>query len=413
MDKNLLERVNPIYKVEQEYLKHLASTDVQYAGQLYEKLGFDSVTGNPQSPTFSGGSDSTEKAVRIADEARYLMTCNMIRGYEFKNIVEIPCGYTPRGMIMAGEGYKYIGLDLPAVIDDMAPVTRVLCETNAHRVSYESMDATNFGSITHALENVNGQIAVVSEIMLSYLTDPELISVCDNIYKLLASRGGCWITMDIGCKDLYKNACYAMDGNYKAYDEMTAHFRDVSNIELYGNSLYDNGLEGAEKFLTFRGFDIEKVSVSEVYPELGSISNIPRMSEKLKDAFRDMEYWTLTVARKHGTRVINTETKGCRIDKKTGPGFLYMSIAGRIDTITAPDLLKVYEESAEQGQLEKITIDCKELEYISSAGLRVILIMLKALKDPNGMLLKNVSDQVMDILETTGFSDIIGNITHA
>ena len=92
---------------------------------------------------------------------------------------------------------------------------------------------------------------------------------------------------------------------------------------------------------------------------------------------------------------------------------MYLGLSGRIDTITAPDLLAAYEEAAENGPLEKITIDCKNLQYISSAGLRVFLIMLKGLKNKSGMTLRNVSDPVMDILETTGFADMIENISKA
>ena len=413
MDKNLLERVNPIYKVEQEYLKHLVSVDVANAKQLYENLGFAQLVGEPDKATFANGNDNMEKAVRIADEARYLMTNNMIRGYEFKNVIEIPCGYTPRGILMAGEGYKYVGLDLPVVIDEMAGAVRPICNSYAHRASYEAMDATNFGSLNHALENVNGQLTVVSEIMLSYLTDPEVISVCDNIYKLLSNRGGCWIIMDIGCRDLYKKTCYALTGNDDIFNMITDHFGKASNIELYENTLYKNGMEGAEHFLTYRGFDIEKVNVSEVYPELNSIKDMPGMDDKLKNIFLDMEYWTLTVGRRHGSRVINTDSRGCAIDKKTGKGFVYFSITGRLDTISSPNLLSSYEESLEEGPIEKITIDCKNLEYISSAGIRVIFIMLKRLKNPNDLILKNVPDQVMDILEATSLADIITNISRA
>jgi anti-anti-sigma factor len=109
--------------------------------------------------------------------------------------------------------------------------------------------------------------------------------------------------------------------------------------------------------------------------------------------------------------VINTDSAGCRIDKKTGPGFLYLSVSGRLDTITAPNMLAAFEESSAEGKIEKITIDCKNLEYISSAGLRVLIIMLKALKNPSDMTLKNVTGPIMDILESTGFANMIPNIS--
>lgn len=424
MDKDVLARINPIYKNEQEYLKHLASAGTANALALYKELEFGDDIGMPgeMTPGLSALSEEygasysvIEKGIEIADEARFLMTNEMIRGYEPTNIIEIPCGYTPRGLIMANEGYKYIGLDLPIVISDIGPAVRNLTDKYSHRIIYRSMDATNFGSISHALENVNGEITIISEIMLSYLTDSELISVCDNIYKLLSIKGGCWITMDTGCRDLYKNVfrCLAPDNGDAMYERLVKHFKKIADIDLYRNSLYTDGPEGAENFLKFRGFDIEKVSVSEVFPELATLKDMPEVYDKLKDAFSKMEYWTLTASKRHGTRIINTHSQGYSVDKKTGSGFLYLGISGRLDTITAPDLLSVYEEASKDAPLEKITIDCRNLEYISSAGLRVLLIMLKRLKTPGGMTVRNVSDPVMEILETTGFTDLIENITRA
>ena len=163
------------------------------------------------------------------------------------------------------------------------------------------------------------------------------------------------------------------------------------------------------KIVAFRIF----INISEVFPELSSIKDMPGMENKLRNAYGGMEYWTLTVNKRRGSRIINTESKACTIEKKNGNGFLYLSISGRIDTMNAPQLLSSFEESSAEGALEKITIDCKNLEYISSAGLRVLLIMIKSLKNSSGMTLRNVSPTVMDILETTGFTDLIVNITSA
>ncbi|MCR5233897.1 MAG: STAS domain-containing protein [Lachnospiraceae bacterium] len=413
MDDELLSRVNPVYKHEQSCIMNLARAGVENAQKVLEALEYDKLT--DVDPQFNDMEivELVNRALCIADEAKYLMTNDMIRGYEFNNIVDMPCGYSPRGLLMSNEGYKYVGLDFPIVISDILPVIKGLCSKNAHRISYEAMDATNFGSLSHALENVTGEISIVSELFLSYLTENELISVCDNIYKILASRGGCWITFDIGCGNIYRNTLNALGG--KAYSNTldSIVLNSIEGLDLFNNSLFKKGREGAEDFLKFRGFDIEKISVNEVFPELKSTGNDSELTEKLEEAYDDMEYWTLTVNKRRGSRVINTQSQQCTIDKKLGNGFLYLSISGRIDTITAPNLLEVYEEALSQGELEKITIDCKNLDYISSAGLRVILMMVKNLKNASGMTLKNVSPAVMDILDTAGFCDKIENITSA
>ncbi|MBQ1526389.1 MAG: STAS domain-containing protein [Lachnospiraceae bacterium] len=85
---------------------------------------------------------------------------------------------------------------------------------------------------------------------------------------------------------------------------------------------------------------------------------------------------------------------------------LHVTLAGRLDTITAPGLLALYREAESKGGYNDICIDMKELEYISSAGLRVLLIMKKALADNGGFNLINMNNSVKEIIETTGFDTI-------
>ncbi|MBQ3586568.1 MAG: STAS domain-containing protein, partial [Synergistaceae bacterium] len=79
---------------------------------------------------------------------------------------------------------------------------------------------------------------------------------------------------------------------------------------------------------------------------------------------------------------------------------LFISLTGRIDSLTAPKILSFYEKTARN--INVVYVDCADLQYISSAGLRVLLIM----KKKGDMFLENVRPQVMEILETTGFDSI-------
>ena len=93
------------------------------------------------------------------------------------------------------------------------------------------------------------------------------------------------------------------------------------------------------------------------------------------------------------------------ISKETNGSNLTIAISGRLDTTTAPEL-----ESELKGSLDGITtliMDCKELEYISSAGLRVFLSAQKTMNKQGGMIVRNASDEVKEVFEVTGFSDIL------
>ena len=92
------------------------------------------------------------------------------------------------------------------------------------------------------------------------------------------------------------------------------------------------------------------------------------------------------------------------ITKTVNGDQLNIALEGRLDTGTAPELEKVLNDSLDQ--VKALTIDMSALEYISSAGLRVLMIMRKALADGNNFSIVNMNDQVQEILETTGFDTI-------
>ncbi|MCR5768340.1 MAG: STAS domain-containing protein [Lachnospiraceae bacterium] len=84
---------------------------------------------------------------------------------------------------------------------------------------------------------------------------------------------------------------------------------------------------------------------------------------------------------------------------------LYFSLEGRLDTITAPQLES--EVKASVDGIDKITFDCAKLEYISSAGLRVLLFTQKIMNEKGSMVVRNVSEEIMEIFEVTGFVNIL------
>ena len=93
------------------------------------------------------------------------------------------------------------------------------------------------------------------------------------------------------------------------------------------------------------------------------------------------------------------------INKAVENGKATFSLEGRLDTVTAPDLEK--ELKATLGGLDELVLDFEKLEYISSAGLRVLLSAQKTMSKQGGMTLINVNDTIMEIFDVTGFSDIL------
>lgn len=93
------------------------------------------------------------------------------------------------------------------------------------------------------------------------------------------------------------------------------------------------------------------------------------------------------------------------ITKKQDGSTLELALAGRLDTNTAPVLENCIKTDTVDSTL--LIMDFAELEYVSSAGLRVLLSAQKLMKNKGKMILRNVCEDIMDVFEITGFADIL------
>ena len=93
------------------------------------------------------------------------------------------------------------------------------------------------------------------------------------------------------------------------------------------------------------------------------------------------------------------------IEKKVNGEAVTLVVSGRLDTQTAPELDKEID-SVVSGTKE-LTFDMSRLEYVSSAGLRVILKAQKIMNAQGSMKLTGVNDSIMEVFDITGFLDIL------
>ena len=93
------------------------------------------------------------------------------------------------------------------------------------------------------------------------------------------------------------------------------------------------------------------------------------------------------------------------ITKELNGADLKIALEGRLDTMTAPELEAELRTSMDSA--ETLTMDFSKLEYISSAGLRVLLSAHKVMSAKGGMKVTNVNEIVREVFEVTGFSDIL------
>ena len=94
-----------------------------------------------------------------------------------------------------------------------------------------------------------------------------------------------------------------------------------------------------------------------------------------------------------------------KIQKTKNGKVLTIALEGRMDSVTAPELKAVLDE--ELPGPEKLILDIKELQYISSAGLRVILSADKTMKKQGELIVRHPNEQVLEVFDVTGFNEIL------
>lgn len=93
------------------------------------------------------------------------------------------------------------------------------------------------------------------------------------------------------------------------------------------------------------------------------------------------------------------------ISKQQNGSELTMALKGRLDTTTAPDFEKELKESLHG--VNSLILDCRELDYVSSAGLRVLLFAHKTMSARDGMKIIHANEIIREVFDVTGFADFL------
>lgn len=400
MDTNELQKlVNPVYSTAQGTLLMLAGAGDKDAIALLPHVGIDmnrQVTGTVP--------PEINKCFMIGQQARFEMLNNVTLENDAPNVVDLPCGYAPRGFRTAASGKRYFGFDLPSVIHTMKPAAeKAMTPEQRALATYAAVDATNYDSMKKALGDVKGELCIIMEGMLGYFSESELVSLCQGIHRLLSEYGGCWITADVTLLQIYPLTFKTVfrDNEATLTEFMKSTARNMADVEFYKNSLFLNGKEGAKEFLKSQGFSVASESVKRFIPDLPNVDKT--LMEALREAYGVMEVMTMRVEK--AAKPVADKSLPFAVESTFGNGTFNVKIQGRMDTITAPELLKRFQELPDKAT--DIEIDVADMAYVSSAGLRVLLMMYKSLEDKTRFKLLNVNNDVKEILEVTGFDQFL------
>lgn len=413
VDAELLERANPIFNTAKMTLYQLAASGDEDSIRMVEKLGLTESTQNSATTT----SDAVKLLIEslLMDMRYHTIEKLAMEEGDFTEI-DLPCGYLPKALRFTKAGHRFVGLDLPATIAEVEPaINALLNEEQKKMVRFAGVDATNYESLKSALSDVEGKVVITTEGLMVYFNDSEIGALCDNVKKILDEHGGCWLTIDPEWLMSYVLVVKAILGPRadEALQSMQKRAEDKSDVGVKGSTLVvfpkENVAEDIRKameFLAKHGLKAERMIVADHMPELKVFEKLkPEQIAAVKEAMKLNAYWKITSA---GVReemdTAGIAEKDFDVNAQIEGDKLFLSLIGRVDSLTAPRILSFYEKVSHEKNIKAVYIDCEHLQYISSAGLRVLLIMKK--NSEGGAFLDHVGPQIMEILETTGFDSI-------
>ena len=279
-------------------------------------------------------------------------------------------------------------------------------------ITYHGADATNYESLEKAFSEETHNLLVSTEGLLMYFNQTELEEVFANIHRLLQKYGGSWVITDRAYFLYDQEVVSASLGNDT---QLTALFAAVTNraaataadVRFNDSVFFDPDDAKVRAFIQKMGFELHETGMADYLPEqIESLKGNPEADSAVRDVFQKMMFWELTAAENTAVKHDSSDSSlPFKVVSEVKDGIFDVSVHGRMDTITAPELLKNFQDAS--SEIRAIHIDVSRMSYVSSAGLRVLLMMYKSLENKENFEMTGVSEEVREILETTGFDQFL------
>ena len=278
IDQELLERTNPIFNTARMTLFQLAAAGHDDARDITQKLN---LTREDTQDSKTVKADEDDLFINsVVMEVRYVTNGKIAKESGFTE-VDLPCGFTPRAIEFAKSGKKFVGMDLPATINEVEPaIMSLLDEEQKKLVNFEGVDATNYQSLKSAFDKIEGEVCITTEGLLMYLTDSEMDILCDNIKRILAEHGGYWITLDPEMSLLYLLIVKSFYGERTREIMWQSKYRidDKSDVNAIENTItisvrgdVQENMKNAMNYIKSKGFKLERLPYADHVPEFKSL----------------------------------------------------------------------------------------------------------------------------------------------
>ena len=406
MENSIFEKLNPTSLTAKACLLSGASRGDKYSSVVLDRLNkLENDSGDIQ----LSGDVPMEKLYRVSSAygaciwTKSIIADRLFNSYRMTVFMDIGCGYSRRGLAFAErKSVIYYGIDLPPVIEKMKQITVQERYECGNRLNYCAVDATDLTALRSVIKG-KYPLFIVTEGLMMYLTEPEMLMVVKNISALLAEFGGVWVTGDPEDRTVSHSI---MKQLFSHNDSDAANLINSVFSQEWRKLIFDNSFmtlkdDEQKMFLEEYGLKRLKVSLNGYLDDI----DIP---ENVKRAYKSSHFLALTPLHSTSAKSTPAMPEDMHIGIEKSGGDYIFRINGRLDTITAPKLVETFNACSEDRTLGSVTLDMAGCPYISSAGIRAVLILFKKMqKDKKGFSLMNICPEVYDILNMVDLTSFV------
>lgn len=276
-------------------LQWLSFTGMPEAKKIIKELGKANIFGHRNLVDY----DRLEKVNSIYQEMCYLATVQYVQNQDYKNILDMGGGYTPRAMVFARQGRKYYGGELMAVAVSADNVMKKIVESKYMKnITYGEILAEDADAMMAAADTMDGKICIIEQGLMIYLNEDRIVGMCESIDKVLRKKGGCYITSDLSTRQLFKDIATALYGEGQTqllYDETKDMYEELFD-SLINEETFDYQIESVNYAKDELGWNVKQVPLISDTSKLHCLKNLsPEQAEKIKKIAEKNYLYVITV----------------------------------------------------------------------------------------------------------------------
>lgn len=274
-------------------LQWLADTGQPEAKKIFKRMKQASLYDGKNLKDF----DRLRKLNGVFQELNYASTVEYVRRHGYQNIMDIGGGYSPRALVFARDGRKYIGAELMAVaISATEVVTPLVGKKYEQNIFYDEALVEDREAMLGVSDEFNGKICIIENGLMIYLTEDRATEMFKLIKEILQKHGGCFISTDFVTKDYFKEIAAALYGEDQAdllYDETKVMYE-----ELFDNPIFDDTFKTQDEALEFfaaQGLKVQQVPLLTDTSKLYCTKSLtPQQVEKINQIAARNYLWVIT-----------------------------------------------------------------------------------------------------------------------